>query len=64
MGKGEVRIYYNPKWYTPLGALKERHEREDAKIWEGQPGYQEQMGAKIFEMNKAKKEATNVCRVV
>ena len=64
MGKGEVRKYYNPKWYTPLGSLGERNERDDAKLWAGKPGYQELMGTKIFEMNKAKKEATNVCRVV
>ena len=53
MGKGcEVRIYYNPRWYTPLGNLKEKVDRADAKLQAGKPGYQEGMEAQIAEINK------------
>ena len=55
MAKGEVRTYFNQKFY-PFGTIKEKVGLADAKLWADTPGYQEQMGSKLFN-EQVKKEA-------
>ena len=49
--KKEATTYHNPKFY-PFGDLKERVERDDIKLWEGKPDYQDKMAERIEGMNK------------